>query len=569
MSEPRCIGIDFGTDSVRVVVVRADTGAQEAHSSAAYPRWTEGRYCDAAASQFRQHPLDYLDSLERACQAVSAQLSGAQRDSIIGIGVDTTASTVCAVDEAGTPLALGERFADNPNAMFVLWKDHTALRESREINTVARTWGGIDYTCFSGGAYSPEWFWAKALHVLRTDAEVADAACSWTEHCDWIPGLLTGATAPGQLRRGRAAAGHKAMWHESWGGLPSADFLARLDPRLAALRGRLYDASYPSDQSAGPLTGEWAGRLGLPAGITVAVGGGDAHLGAVGGGVRPGTVAKILGTSTCDMIVADADALGDRVIAGICGQVDGSIVPGLIGLEAGQSAYGDVYAWFRDLLCWPLRALPAEQREAIGGRLLDDLSDAAEALPVDPGGILSLDWFNGRRTPNANPGLKAAITGLSLGADAPRRVPLPGRSHRLRQPRHQRAPGRRRHPGGRDHRARRHLATLRLRRAGGRRRARHADQRIGHRRRVRPRRGDVRGHGGRPLRHRAGGAGRHGARLQDHLRAGPRAGGAIHRRLPALPRPRRSGGVRPLAPRHSVAAPGRARSSASCRNELL
>ena len=549
MSEPLCIGIDFGTDSVRVVAIRADTGGQEARAVEAYPRWSEGRYCDAAANRFRQHPLDYIESLERACRAVSAQLSGAQQDSIIAIGIDATASTLVAVDEAGTPLSLGERFADNPAAMFVLWKDHTAVREADEINDLARTWGGIDYTCYSGGVYSSEWFWAKALHVLRADPEVAAAACSWTEHCDWIPGLLTGATAPGQLRRGRAAAGHKAMWHASWGGLPAADFLARLDPRLADLRGRLYDDSCTSDQSAGALTAEWAQRLGLPAGITVAVGGCDAHLGAVGGGVRPGTVAKILGTSTCDMIVADPGPIGERTIAGICGQVDGSIVPGLMGLEAGQSAYGDVYAWFRDLLCWPLRSLASEQRNAIAGGLLDDLADAAAALPADPAGILSLDWFNGRRTPNAD-------AGLNEGGDhrpQPRRrrpggVPLPGRSHRLRQPRHQRAPGRRRHPGRRDHRLGRHLAALRLRRAGGRGRARHADQGIGHRRRPRPRRGHVRGHRRRPLRGRAGGAGRHGPRLQDHPRAGPRTCRAVHRRLPPLPHPRRIGRILPLAP---------------------
>lgn len=419
MAEPRCIGIDFGTDSVRVVLVRADTGAREARAAAAYPRWSEGRYCDAAANRFRQHPLDYLESLERACRQLTNALSAAQRGSIIGIGVDTTGSTVCAVDESGRPLALDARFADNPNAMFVLWKDHTAAREADEINALARTWGGPDYTSFEGGVYSPEWFWAKVLHVLRADPAVAAAAYSWSEHCDWIPGLLVGAAAPAELRRGRAAAGHKAMWHESWGGLPSAEFLGRLDPRLAELRGRLYEDSHTADQCAGRLSGEWAARLGLAAGIAVAAGGFDAHLGAVGGGIRPGALTKILGTSTCDMIVADPGTLGDRPIAGICGQVDGSIIPGMVGLEAGQSAYGDVYAWFRDLLCWPLRTLPAARREPLEARLLDDLAAAAAALPADPAGVLSLDWFNGRRSPNADAALQAAITGLSLGAGAP------------------------------------------------------------------------------------------------------------------------------------------------------
>ena len=312
MAEPRCIGIDFGTDSVRVVLIGADTGAQEGRAVVPYPRWSEGRYCDAAANQFRQHPLDYLESLERACRQLTGGLSAPQRDSIIGIGVDTTGSTVCAVDETGTPLALEPRFADNPNAMFVLWKDHTAMREADEINTLARTWGGPDYTRFEGGIYSSEWFWAKVLHVLRADPVVADAAYSWSEHCDWIPGLLAGATAPAELRRGRAAAGHKAMWHESWGGLPSVEFLSRLDPRLGELRGRLYEESHTADQCAGPLSVEWAARLGLPAGSAVAVGGFDAHLGAVGGGIRPGALTKILGTSTCDMIVTDATILGER-----------------------------------------------------------------------------------------------------------------------------------------------------------------------------------------------------------------------------------------------------------------
>ena len=304
--------------------------------------------------------------------------------------------------------------------MFVLWKDHTAVREADEINDLARTWGGPDYTRFEGGIYSSEWFWAKVLHVLRADAEVAGArpgpgasTATGSPGYWWAPrrrrSCVAGAPPPATRRCGtnRGAACRAASF---WGGS---------DPRLAELRGRLYDDSYTADQCAGTLTAEWAARLGLSAGIAVAVGGFDAHLGAVGGGIRPGALSKILGTSTCDMIVTDAATLGDRLIPGICGQVDGSIIPGLVGLEAGQSAYGDVYAWFRDLLSWPLRTLPAAQREPLEAGLLDDLADAAAALPVDPAGVLSLDWFNGRRTPNADATLQAAITGLSLGADAP------------------------------------------------------------------------------------------------------------------------------------------------------
>ena len=346
------------------------------------------------------------------------------------------------------------------------------------------------------------------------------------------------------------------MWHESWGGLPSAEFLGRLDPRLAELRGRLYDDTYTADQRAGALTAEWAARLGLPAGIAVAAGGFDAHLGAVGGGIRAGALTKILGTSTCDMIVTDAATLGDRLIPGICGQVDGSIIPGQVGLEAGQSAYGDVYAWFRDLLSWPLRTLPAAQREPLEAGLLDDLADAAAALPVDPAGVLSLDWFNGRRTPNADATLQAAITGLGLGADAPAlfRSLVEATAYGSR--------------AINEHFAAagiavdeiialgRHLPALRLRGTGCRRRARHADQGRRHRGGQRPRRGDVRRHRRRPPRHGGTGAGRHGCRLQGHLRAPPRARSALHGRLPPLPRAGADGRVRPLAaPLTPLAAP--------------
>ena len=423
------LGLDFGTDSVRAVVVNAASGKEEANQVARYLRWQQGLYCDPARNRFRQHPLDYIEGLEEAARGALAQLPKGAGERVLGIGIDTTGSTPCAVDRAGTPLALLQEFRENPNAMFILWKDHSAVQEAEEINRVSRSWGGVDFTKYEGGIYSSEWFFAKILKILREDAVVAASAFSWVEHCDWLPALLTGATDPLALKRSRCAAGHKAMWHPEWGGLPPEDFLVRLDPRLAGLRSRLYIDTFTSDVKAGGLCAEWARRLGLPEGAAVAVGAFDAHIGAVGGGIREGTLAKIMGTSTCDMIVAPAAALAGRQVAGICGQVDGSILPGLIGLEAGQSAFGDVYAWFVNLLYWPLEFAegsppdPAQKeslRQDIKNRILANLSEEAGRLAPGEAGLLALDWLNGRRTPDADQSLKGALAGLTLGSTAPR-----------------------------------------------------------------------------------------------------------------------------------------------------
>lgn len=425
------IGVDYGTDSVRAVVVSAETGKELANEVSYYKRWAEGKYCDPGRNQFRQHPLDYIEGLEACVKGALGQLGEGAGARVVGIGVDTTGSTPVAVDEQGTPLSLKDEFKENPNAMFVLWKDHTAVNEAEEFNRAAKTWGGTDFTKYEGGVYSSEWFWAKILHVLREDGAVREAAYSWVEHCDWIPALLTGTQDPTVLKRSRCAAGHKAMWHEEWGGLPPEDFLVRVDPLLRGLRARLYTRTDTSDVKAGELTGEWAAKLGLRPGIAVAVGAFDAHMGAVGGQIAGGTLVKIMGTSTCDMMVASKDAIGKRLIGGICGQVDGSVVPGLIGLEAGQSAFGDVYAWFRNVLAWPARTMLRETSlvdKETAARLETELEDkilirlSEEAAAIDPAdtGLLALDWLNGRRTPYADQTLKGALIGLTLGTTAPK-----------------------------------------------------------------------------------------------------------------------------------------------------
>jgi len=429
MAEQYILGLDFGTDSVRAVVINAKSGKEEANQVAAFKRWLKGQFCDPARNQFRQHPQDYIDSMEEAIKGALRQLPAGAGKSVAGIGIDTTGSTPCPVGRDGVPLALKAPFKDNPNAMFVLWKDHTAVEEAEQINALSRSWGGVDYTKYEGGIYSSEWFWAKILHVLREDSKVAAEAFSWVEHADWMPALLTGNTDPLTLKRSRCAAGHKAMWHPEWEGLPSEEFLIKLDPLLKGLRERLYRETYTSEVKAGELTDEWAKRLGIPAGIAVTVGAFDAHIGAVGGGIGPTTLAKIMGTSTCDMIVAPDTEVGGKQVAGICGQVDGSIVPGLIGLEAGQSAFGDVYAWLVNLLYWPLQYAestpddPEAQdklRQDIKDKLLQNLTEEAARVPPGQSGLLALDWLNGRRTPDADQSLKGAIIGLRLGTDPPR-----------------------------------------------------------------------------------------------------------------------------------------------------
>ncbi len=425
------IGVDYGTDSVRALIVDAADGREISSEVFYYPRWQAGLYCDPMKNQFRQHPLDYIEGLQAAVTGALKKAPAGSAAKVRGLSVDTTGSTPCAVNQQGVPLSLMPAFAENPNAMFVLWKDHTAVKEAEEINHQARTWGGEDYTQYEGGIYSSEWFWSKILHVLRADRRVAEAAFSWVEHCDWLPALLCGGTNPLTLKRSRTAAGHKAMWHASWNGLPSEAFLAGLDSKLKGLRGRLYTETFTGEVPVGALSAEWAERLGLSEKVVVGVGAFDAHYGAVGAEIEPNMLVKVMGTSTCDMITCEIPKTGEKLVRGICGQVDGSIIPGLLGLEAGQSAFGDIYAWFRDLLMWPienvLMAVSDCEESAkrnllkkIEERLIPELSLAAEKIAIEDSTVLALDWMNGRRTPDANQALKGALIGLTLGSDAPR-----------------------------------------------------------------------------------------------------------------------------------------------------
>ena len=430
MPDSFVIGVDYGTDSVRSVIVDTATGAEIAASVFYYPRWRDGLFCDAASSQFRQHPLDYIEGLEATIKDCLQKAGSTVAAAVRGISIDTTGSTPVAVDQSGTPLALLPGFEHNPNAMFVLWKDHSSIKEAAEINRHAEKFD-INYLDYVGGIYSSEWFWAKLLYLLRTDESVRSACYSMVEHCDWIPFLLTGGRDVRSLRRGVCAAGHKALWAAEFGGLPPNEFFRSLDPLLDGFTSRLFTETYTADKAAGHLSAEWAERLGLSTNIVVGIGAFDAHMGAVGGQIEPYHLSKVMGTSTCDMLVAPMEEVQHILVKGICGQVPGSVIPGMMGMEAGQSAFGDTYAWFRKMVTQSIGKLlktsslitpelAAQLEQDLNERFIRELSLEAAALPLSENDELAVDWLNGRRTPDANQLLKATISGLHLGTDASR-----------------------------------------------------------------------------------------------------------------------------------------------------
>ena len=398
MANAATIGLDFGTNSVRAVVADCADGRILGTAVCDYPSGERGVLLDPHDPHLaRQHPGDYLVGLERAVRGALADAGGASADRVAGIGVATTGSTPLPVDARGRPLALDPRFAQQLAAHAWLWKDHTAAAEAAAITATARQ-HAPQYLAPIGGTYSAEWFWAKIWHCLKTAPEVFHAAASWVELADFVPAALIGASDARTIPRGVCAAGHKAMYSPAWGGLPAPQFLARLDPALADLRGRLYERACAPERPAGGLCAEWAGRLGLRPGLAVAIGAFDAHYGAVGAGVRSGTLVKIIGTSTCDIAVAPA-AERLRDIPGICGIVDGSVMPGYYGIEAGQSAVGDLLNWWVERVCED------------GDRLHGELSGAAAALAPGQSGLVALDWNNGNRTILVD----QRLTGLLLG----------------------------------------------------------------------------------------------------------------------------------------------------------
>ena len=412
------IGVDYGTDSVRSILVDALTGNEISTSVFYYPRWKEGKYCNPSINQFRQHPLDYLEGLEQTIKHCLAMAGENVAANVKGISVDTTGSTPVAVDATGTPLCLLPEFKNNANAMFVLWKDHTSVKEAAEINAHAVKYS-VNYLKFVGGIYSTEWFWAKLLHILREDEAVRNKIASWVEHCDWIPFVLTGGNNIEQLKRGVCSAGHKALWAEDFGGLPPDNFFAELDPLLKGFTKKLFTKTYTAAQPVGTISKDWAAKLGLPQTVVIGVGAFDCHMGAVGGQIEPYYLSKVIGTSTCDILVAPFNDVKDKLIKGICGQVPGSVIPGMLGLEAGQSAFGDVYAWFKNLLSWSLQFIDDKNLiENVENKILPTLDKLASELSFDDYNELAIDWLNGRRTPDANQLLKGALVGLNLGSNA-------------------------------------------------------------------------------------------------------------------------------------------------------
>ena len=397
------LGLDYGTNSVRALIVRCSDGAEYGSRVVDYPSGAQGVLLDAKDGLLaRQFPGDYLYGLEESIRGALAEAAARPDFSaarIVGIGVDTTGSSPLAVDASNRPLALEARWSANLSAQCWLWKDHTSWSEAAKITALSAKIRP-QYIAKCGGVYSSEWLWSKIWRCLNVAPAVFEAAYSWVEIADWIPSVLAGVTDPLQIKRGVCAAGHKALYADAWGGLPDKEFLSALDPRLAGLRDRLYDKAYDASTPAGALCAEWAAKLGLTAGIPIAIGEFDVHYGAIGSGIREGTLVKVIGTSTCDICVLPRDKeVAD--IPGVCGIVEGGVLPGFYDIEAGQSAVGDIFKWWVEGVCHGDAALHAEL--------------TAEAAEQKPGqaGLIALDWNNGNRTILVD----QLLSGLILGQD--------------------------------------------------------------------------------------------------------------------------------------------------------
>lgn len=405
------IGVDYGTSSVRAMVVDVDTGEEIAIGTWNYAHGRDGVILDEREPDLaRQHPADYGEGFRRSVGEAVMRARATPRfapERVVGIGIDTTGSTPLPVDGDGVALALRDRFAGNPAAMAWLWKDHTAHAEAAEITDAIRR-AGLPYLDTCGGTYSSEWFWSKILRCERTQPDVAAAAHAWVELCDYVPALITGTADPQRMARSICAAGHKAMYHPRWNGLPSASFLDALSPGLSRMRDRSAERALPAHRAVGGLLPTWAHDVGLPAGVPVAVGAFDAHMGAVGAGIGPGTLVKIMGTSTCDCMVAPLhDGVdGGLDMPGVCGIVPESVLPGMLGIEAGQSAVGDIFDWYANRIAVGAAGTAAERHASL-------TADAARLRPGESG-LVALDWHNGNRTVLVDPRLSGLILGQSL-----------------------------------------------------------------------------------------------------------------------------------------------------------
>ncbi len=417
------IGIDFGSDSVRAVLLNCHDGSLLAEGESFYKRWSQKLYCNPNASIFRQHPQDYLESLEECIRQISDNIEEDVKKHIVGIGVDATASTPSPVDSCGIPLALKDSFSDTPDAMFYLWKDHSATKEAEEITKVFSSGTEVNY-CRYEGPYQSEWYWAKILHCKRTNPDICKEAPTWVELADWIPSLLCGKTQPGSIYRDSGNASHKAYYNSNFGGLPARKCFSLLDPYLAQIS-TTFESPRPSTEAIGKLTEEWALKLGLPPGITISGSMIDAHCGAVGAGVRPGTLIKIIGTSAVDILVVEPDVIQkNQIKPTICGMGENSVIPGFIGLETGQAAFGDIFAWYKNQSLSLLKSIfdrldyDIELKNELLQRISKEILPTLESLNLEDSykmEVTAIDWFNGRRYPSLNEHLSGALFGLSIG----------------------------------------------------------------------------------------------------------------------------------------------------------